>query len=1041
MTTNFILQNLHNVTLAGQGSTRPVIKCAEKSLKLNVTNCTAVSINNLRINCPLITFTKTVTINISDVFAKVLHSIHPSVFSAIIISSSKFICSMYSTGCIHIYLHTGRLLLKDIVTSNRIDNGIVIKCVTASITVQNVSATNNYNNGIYLILYEHSRAFLNGINVSNNGNYGLYWNSATRSIVQLTHITANNCSYGLYSFIKNQNYINMSHIISSNNRNGGLAVQCMQHNEVILNNFDLVGNSKYGAGFYCVSDENQFHFNGGHIANSNGFALGLYCVGYYNCRLTMTNSTFINNSGSAIAAIGTWYINFSRLPSNISHNRSPHNGGGIISSGRVTFTSDTTVYFINNTAQGMGGAIYLHLDEVRRQIAEPAHYTFAYFAPIFVNNTAYIAGNNVYNGMYHTKHSYWFLDRVNCSSISYLPKFPRPFSSYITSIPLGVCICDNTSVVNCNKRSIDAVLYPGQSINLSLVTVGECGGISPSVLVISTTSGVEVVHADVNQETIKKCKTFTYTINQHDTITGKGNVQLGIKTTAVNIALKDSQMNMSIRFQQCPRGLHLVSGSCRCDSIIGDVNGTHCDINLMPHPISRSDNNWFYYSEEYKCVVAHNNCPFDYCNSSTVYLNLNESDLQCTNGRSGILCGSCQPGLSLVLGSNRCEHCSNKYISLVVAFILAGLMLVAFLLVTDSTVSVGSINGLLFYANVIKLNEAVLFPNGVSIPVLSQFIAWLNLDLGIQTCFFNGLDGYWKAWLQFIFPLYIWLLISAIIIGCYYSGRLARLCGNNAVPVLATLIFMSYTKLLRVITNILMLAVIRCKQTHWIVWSVDGNIDYLSGKHIPLFLVALLFILIGLVYTGLVFSAQWLQRYSGRCFKSSRDPVVKLKPFIDAYTGPYKDKYRYWTGLLLIVRLLLTTVFSYTTGTVPQINNYIIAVVTAVLLYLSRGVYRKRKINMLEAFYLINLGVMSQLNALSYSINLHIYSTITTVSITLSLAVFILTVILHILAGIKKRLGLNFCPTENSQNLLTLKESDLLANHTFAIREPLIFDF
>ena len=48
-------------------------------------------------------------------------------------------------------------------------------------------------------------------------------------------------------------------------------------------------------------------------------------------------------------------------------------------------------------------------------------------------------------------------------------------------------------------------------------------------------------------------------------------------------------------------------------------------------------------------------------------------------------------------------------------------------------------------ANMIKLNETALFPNGVSIPVLSQFIAWLNLDLGIQTCFFNGLDGYWKT--------------------------------------------------------------------------------------------------------------------------------------------------------------------------------------------------------------------------------------------------------------------------------------------------------
>ena len=75
---------------------------------------------------------------------------------------------------------------------------------------------------------------------------------------------------------------------------------------------------------------------------------------------------------------------------------------------------------------------------------------------------------------------------------------------------------------------------------------------------------------------------------------------------------------------------------------------------------------------------------------------------------------------------------------------------------------------------------------------------------------------------------------------------------------------------------------------------------------------------------GLVFSSQWLQRYSGKCCKSTRDPVVRLKPLIDAYTGPFKDKYRFWTGLCLIVRLMLTVVFSFTTTLQSKLNNYII---------------------------------------------------------------------------------------------------------------------
>ena len=922
--------------------------------------------------------------------------------------------------------------------------GIVINSTSnANITMSNVTATGRTDDGIYIKLYQASKVNLANIDVSNSSNKGLHLICKASSDIHINGITAKSCGFGIAVDVNDKNNLMMSHATSSNCLHAGIVFTCYgSSNNMYLFNISSFRNRFNGFLVKSYSDNNGFHFNKALILYNNALVFNLVCAAIQ-CYVWISNTLIANNSASGLSSSGPWIINFTNESSTISNNNSP-NGGGMWITGRTTFTGTTKVYFKNNTAQGMGGAIFVN--EVAYSNFGYDYCTFIFFAPIFQNNSALIAGDNIYNGVYG-KSYISFLQNINCSGSQYLSNFQTPLSNYITSVPMGVCMCNKDLSVNCRNRSFDIVLYPGQSITLPLVTVGACGGISPSVLVISNTSGVEVVPAESNQETVRKCKNFTYTINQPNSFITGGKVYYGIRTAAVNVALKDSKVTMSVRFQQCPHGLHIVSGSCQCDNIIGAVNGTQCDINMMPHPISRSGNNWLYYSGDHRCVVAHKNCPFDYCNASNVYLNLNEFDLQCTNCRSGILCGECQPGLSLTLGSNKCEQCSNKYLSLVVAFFLAGLALVIFLLVSNLTVSVGNINGLLFYANVIKLNEAVLFPNGVSIPVLSQFIAWLNLDLGIQTCFFNGLDGYWKTWLQFAFPLYIWLLIGGVIIGCYYSGRLARLCGNNAVPVLATLIFMSYTKLLRVITNILMLAVIRCKDTHWLVWSVDGNIGYLSSKHIPLFVIAMVFVFLGLVYTVLVFSAQWLQCYSGKCFKSSRDPVVKLKPFIDAYTGPYKDKYRYWTGLLLIVRLLLTTVFSYTTGTVPQINNYIIVVITAVLLYLSRGVYRDRRLDMLEAFYLINLFVMFLLNTLSYVTSLHITSTtVTAVSISLSLASFVCIIAIGIFTQIKAKYGLHFC---NKKLEIRVEEEKPLLNdeelyspsHIVMRRESLIFDF
>ncbi len=56
------------------------------------------------------------------------------------------------------------------------------------------------------------------------------------------------------------------------------------------------------------------------------------------------------------------------------------------------------------------------------------------------------------------------------------------------------------------------------------------------------------------------------------------------------------------------------------------------------------------------------NCTFDYCVLKPVNISLSNPDEQCAYNRSGVLCGECEPGLSLVLGTSRCELCSNQHL-------------------------------------------------------------------------------------------------------------------------------------------------------------------------------------------------------------------------------------------------------------------------------------------------------------------------------------------------------------------------------------------
>ena len=84
-----------------------------------------------------------------------------------------------------------------------------------------------------------------------------------------------------------------------------------------------------------------------------------------------------------------------------------------------------------------------------------------------------------------------------------------------------------------------------------------------------------------------------------------------------------------------------------------------------------------------------------------------------------------------------------------------------------------------------------------------MFVAWLNLDIGIDVCFFDGLDAYTKTWLQLAFPVYIISLVIIIVIVSEYSPRFAKFIGErDPIATLATLILLSYARLLTITPTI-----------------------------------------------------------------------------------------------------------------------------------------------------------------------------------------------------------------------------------------------
>ena len=197
---------------------------------------------------------------------------------------------------------------------------------------------------------------------------------------------------------------------------------------------------------------------------------------------------------------------------------------------------------------------------------------------------------------------------------------------------------------------------------------------------------------------------------------------------------------------------------CHCDSRLSPFVTT-CDYTTKSL-VRLHTSSWITYvnDSDPQGYLIYSNCSFDYCYPPIEKVSFSlpdDVDAQCLYNRSGVLCGSCQENFSLSLGSSRCLVCPTYWpVMLAVittASIVAGILLVIILLVLNITVTTGLINGIIFYSNIISTSSGIVFPvESVSFPRI--IVAWLNLDIRFDICFFDGLDMYTKTWLQLAFP-------------------------------------------------------------------------------------------------------------------------------------------------------------------------------------------------------------------------------------------------------------------------------------------------
>ena len=174
--------------------------------------------------------------------------------------------------------------------------------------------------------------------------------------------------------------------------------------------------------------------------------------------------------------------------------------------------------------------------------------------------------------------------------------------------------------------------------------------------------------------------------------------------------------------------------------------------------------------------------------------------------------------------SSRCIKCHKHWqvalVGIILLAIIAGIALVSLLLFLNLTVAIGTMNGVIFYANIINGNASIFFSNFPTYSSPSVFIAWLNLDIGFDICLFEGIDTYVKTWLQLVFPFYLIFIVVIVFAICRHSQRFSNLIGKkNPVANLATLILLSYAKILSSVTTILSRTTLQYPDGQRVLWK------------------------------------------------------------------------------------------------------------------------------------------------------------------------------------------------------------------------------
>ena len=637
----------------------------------------------------------------------------------------------------------------------------------------------------------------------------------------------------------------------------------------------------------------------------------------------------------------------------VSHSQGFWEGGGLYLSAdsQILLAPNAYLMIFENTAVNYGGGIYVSHDSLESPMS---YRDLSDFVACYVNkttcpglcffqfigtngqaiqskkelesvnvtinithNVGLEGGSNFFNGHFEDCQLQTLngLETVNRTTLRNIFTVDVEKEELPMSFPYKVCLCRpmpyGSSVnVHC-ERNVKVKTYPVQKVEVMLSVLGDMSQRMPAIIeskVHHYWSPLAVGTTLFRIEKVYSCdEGFQFRFLD------PGNsyfmdVAAGLAASTIEANLPKT-LTVEIVNSSCPPGMVMndvpvdslrTVPLCQCSPHL-TVHGISCTVYLIDITYKAAGESYWIGMKAGQLFFS-DYCPYFFCNDFLVHNELALTDMnktqQCANGRQGLMCSECPDGTSAVFGSVNCKTCSHWWLLLVIGFLVSGIMIVAILLALNLTILQGSITGAIFYLNTTYLfNDFVhQYANGI----VYFLISILNFGTGFEVCFFDGMDEFWKAILLFAFPFYLFTLLIVIIIATHKCGHRmfkARFIARRAVPVLATIMLLTYTDLLTVVTVALQPNTLHNAETGHSekVWLYQPSLPYFSGRHLVLGILSIAMAVVYLIpFTAIMLLGDLIRRYFHKLWFSH---------FMDVLHGAFTWPFGFWIGFRLLIRI------------------------------------------------------------------------------------------------------------------------------------------